>query len=46
MSVTVSILKILEGKKGDIVALTAFIVIDENRPPVPTKFRKTGRDFE
>ena len=46
VSVTVSILKILEGKNGDIVALTAFIAIDENRPPVPTKFRKTGRDFE
>ena len=45
-TVTVSILKILEGKNGDIVALTAFIAIDENRPPVPTKFRKTGRDFE
>ena len=37
-----SIPKILEGKNGDIVTLTAFIAIDENRPPVPTKFRKTG----
>ena len=43
---TVSIPKILEGKNGDIVTLTAFIAIDENRPPVPTKFRKTRCDFE